>query len=196
MSAAHFTPSHAPSEGPPPWRTVAALHDAFGRLYNFLMVVACLLLLVMVASITVDVLLRNVDIPTVPRGFPASNDISEYALYLCTLLAAPWLLRAGQHIRVDIVLRAIPARAAWVCEWVSDILAATACATLAWVGVVMTYQSYTSDALQIKSIVVPEWWIMAALPLAFALLAIEFGFRMWRLSRSPRSPRADAVSAS
>ena len=31
-------------------------------------------------------------------------------LYLITLLTAPWLLRQGQHIRVDIVLRLVPPR--------------------------------------------------------------------------------------
>ena len=50
----------------------------------------------------------------------ASNELSEDILYLMTLLAAPWLLRQGQHIRVDIILRALPPRAAWLLEWVGD----------------------------------------------------------------------------
>jgi TRAP-type C4-dicarboxylate transport system permease small subunit len=168
---------------------------AFGRLYDFMMVLACLLLLVMVGSITIDVLLRNVEIPGLPRGFPASNDISESALYFCTLLGAPWLLRAGQHIRVDIVLRAIPAKVAYGCEWLSDVMAFAACVVVAWMGTVMTFKSYTSGAIQIKSVVIPEWWVMAPLPIAFALLAIEFVFRMWRLAQGPQVPRSDAVSA-
>ena len=118
-SMAHQLPLVAPAEG----RTMETAQAAFGRLYDLMMVVACVLLLVMVGTITLDVLLRNVEIPGVPRGFPASNDISEYALYFCTLLGAPWLLRAGQHIRVDIVLRAIPARLAYGCEWLSDVMA-------------------------------------------------------------------------
>ena len=181
----------APAAG----RTMDTAQAAFGRLYDLMMVLACLLLLVMVCTITLDVLLRNVEIPGVPRGFPASNDISEYALYFCTLLGAPWLLRAGQHIRVDIVLRAIPARLAYGCEWLSDMMAFAGCVALAWMGVVMTFKSYASGAIQIKSVVIPEWWVMAPLPIAFALLAIEFAFRMWRLAQGPKEPRSDAVSA-
>src|SRR5205823_6605474 len=124
----------------PAGNSMETLQAAFGRLYDFLMALACLLLLVMVGSITLDVLLRNVEIPGLPRGFTASNDISEYALYFCTLLAAPWLLRAGQHIRVDILLRAIPARLAWTCEWLSDVMALTGCVVVAWMGVVMAYR--------------------------------------------------------
>jgi len=190
-SMAHQHALVAPAAG----RTMDTAQAAFGRLYDLMMVVACLLLLVMVSTITLDVLLRNVEIPGVPRGFPASNDISEYALYFCTLLGAPWLLRAGQHIRVDIVLRAIPARLAYGCEWLSDVMACAGCVALAWMGVVMTFKSYASGAIQIKSVVIPEWWAMAPLPMAFALLAIEFAFRMWRLAHGPKEPRSDAVSA-
>jgi TRAP-type transport system small permease protein len=171
------------------------LQAAFGRLNEFLMTVACLLLLAMVGSITLDVLLRNVAIPGMPRGFVASNDVSEYALYFCTLLGAPWLLRAGQHIRVDIVLRAIPKQLAWAFEWLSDSLGVAACLVATWMGVLMAVRSHAAEAMQTRSLVLPEWWFLAALPVAFALLAMEFVFRMWRLAHGPKEPRADAVSA-
>lgn len=180
---------------PAPRHGMETMQAAFGRLFELMMLLACLLLLVMVTSITLDVVLRNVEISGLPRGFPASNDISEYALYFCTLLGAPWLLRAGQHIRVDIVLRAIPPRLAYLCEWLSDVMALAGCVVLAWMGVIMTFKSSASGAIQIKSIVIPEWWVMAPLPIAFALLAIEFAFRMWRLAQGPHEPRSDAVSA-
>jgi TRAP-type C4-dicarboxylate transport system permease small subunit len=172
-----------------------ALQCAMGRLYAAMTALASLLLLLMVVAITIDVLLRNAEFAGLPRGFPASNDLSEYGLYFCTLLAAPGLLRAGQHIRVDILLRAIPPRLAWACEWLSDVLALVCCAVLAWVGVVMAARSYASGAVQIKSVIVPEWWLLAPLPVAFGLLALEFAFRMWRLADGPKEPRSHAVSA-
>ena len=55
------------------------------------------LLLVMVVLVTADILLRNIT----RTGFPWANEVSEYALYAMTLLAAPWLLRRGQHVRID-----------------------------------------------------------------------------------------------
>ena len=71
----------------------------------------------MMLIICADVFLRNVRILPGTVGLAWANDLTEAGLYLTTMLAAPWLLRRGQHIRVDIVLRAIPKRAAWVCEW-------------------------------------------------------------------------------
>ncbi|SDH53688.1 TRAP transporter small permease [Variovorax sp. OV700] len=171
------------------------LQAAFGRIYSFMMTLACIVLLVIVGSIAADVLLRNVAVPGLPRGLTAANDISEYGLYFCTLLAAPALLRAGQHIRVDILLRAVPRQVAWACEWVSDAAGLAACAALAWMGWIMVGKSYAAGAMQTRSLVVPEWWLLAGMPIAFALLAIEFAFRMWRLAHGPVEPRSDAVSA-
>jgi len=46
-------------------------------------------------------------------SFLAINLIGA-SLYLITLLTAPGLLRIGQHIRIDIVLRVLPARVGWL----------------------------------------------------------------------------------
>ena len=80
------------------------LAEAYGRLLDGMMLAACILLLAMTFLIGLDVLLRNVG----AGGIPPSNELSEYALYLMTILAAPALLRRGQHIRIDIVLRMFP----------------------------------------------------------------------------------------
>ena len=45
----------------------------------------------------------------------------------------------------------------------------------------------------IKTLVMPEWWLLAPLPVGFALLAIEVLFRMHRLYAGERGPRDDAV---
>ncbi|MEO5883393.1 MAG: TRAP transporter small permease subunit, partial [Caldimonas sp.] len=80
------------------------LEAQFGTLLEALALVASLALLAMMAIICGDVLTRNVAMPGLPRGIAWSNEISELLLYLMTLLAAPWLLREGRHIRVDILL--------------------------------------------------------------------------------------------
>ena len=45
--------------------------------------------------------------PGLPQGLAWSNEVSEVMLFLVTMCVAPWLLRQGQHIRVDILLQAI-----------------------------------------------------------------------------------------
>jgi len=165
---------------------------AYGRLLDGLMLVACLLLLAMAFIIGADVVARNARL----GGIPWSGEVSEDILYLLTLLTAPWLLRQGRHIRVDILLRALPLRLGWLFEWVGDLLGLACSLYFIWYGWKVLATSYQAGAISIKTLVTPEWWLLVPLPLAFLLLAVEFIFRMHRLSRAPRAPRTDAVSAS
>jgi TRAP-type C4-dicarboxylate transport system permease small subunit len=166
--------------------------EIWGRLLDGMMVAACLLLLFMTLLIGADVGLRNV----ARSGISWSNEVSEYVLYVVTLLAAPGLLRAGQHIRVDIMLRALPAWVGWLLEWVGDIIGLGCSLYFVWYGWKVMAASYSSGAISIKTLVLPEWWLMVPMPLAFVAVSVEFVFRMWRLGRAERAPRADAVSAS
>jgi TRAP-type C4-dicarboxylate transport system permease small subunit len=169
-----------------------ALSRCYGHLLDGMLTAAGLLLLLMTAMIGADVLLRNIG----AGGFPPSNELSEDSLYLITLLAAPGLLRQGQHIRIDIVLRALPQRIGWLLEWVGDIVGLICCLIFVWYGAAVAAASFADGSVSIKTLVSPEWWLLAPMPVAFALLAIEFCFRMHRLALAERRPREDAVSAS
>jgi TRAP-type C4-dicarboxylate transport system permease small subunit len=170
---------------------MARLSHWYGRLLDALLLLACLLLLIMTLLIGADVLLRNIGL----GGIAPSNEISEDIIYLLTLLAAPGLLRQGQHIRVDIVLRALPAKVGWLLEWLSDILGVICCLYFVWYGWRVVEASFKSGALSIKTLIMPEWWLLVPMPLTFVLLSVEFLFRMHRLALSERRPRDDAVSA-
>jgi TRAP-type transport system small permease protein len=171
---------------------IDALSRWYGRLLDAMLTVAGVLVFVMTLMIGADVFLRNID----AGGVPPSNELSEDCLYLVTLLAAPGLLRQGQHIRVDIVLRVLPLRLGWFLEWVSDVIGLACCLVFVWYGTGVAMASLADGALSIKTLVLPEWWLLAPMPVAFALLAVEFVFRMHRLAQAERRPREDAVSAS
>lgn len=171
------------------------LSEAYGRFLASLALLGCAILMAMMFIIVGDVALRNIPLPGLPRGLAWSNEISELMLYLITMCVAPWLLRQGQHIRVDIVLQALPPQLAWSLEWVGDLIGLACCLAIAWFGTQAAWSSYQSGAVNIKTLVTPEWWALAPLPLVFVLLGIEMIFRMIRLQRGPRGPRHDAVSA-
>jgi TRAP-type transport system small permease protein len=163
----------------------------YERVLDGLMLTACLLLLGMAVMIGADVVSRNAG----AGGIAVSNELSEDALYLMTLLAAPWLLRQGQHIRIDIILRALPTRVAWLLEWVGDIVGLLCCLYFVWYGTLITAASYSAGSIIIKTLITPEWWTLAPLPVGFVLLGIEFIFRMHRLAVDEIGLRDDAVSA-
>lgn len=161
------------------------------RLYRVLAYAGCLLLLGMLILICADVFVRNLF-----RGsITWANEFSEYSLYLMTLLAAPWLLNKGQHIRVDLLLRALPGHLAWLMEWVVDLSGMACSLVLAWYGWASVWDSMKTGALTMKTVAMPEWWLIAPMPLIFMLMALEFFFRMVRLRYAPRQAREEAVSA-
>jgi len=171
------------------------LEAAYGKLLEIFALLACALVLGMTLMICVDVLLRNVRIFPGMVGLEWANEISEGMLYVITMLTAPWLLRRGQHIRVDIVLRAVPKQAGWLFEWVVDALGLACCLAIAWYGARAALASFQAGSISIKTLVTPEWWLLSVLPVAFLALSIEMLFRMRRLALGERAPRDDAVSA-
>jgi TRAP-type C4-dicarboxylate transport system permease small subunit len=170
---------------------VPRLSAALGVFYHFLAVLAALVLLAMVVMVSADILIRNVT----RGGFSWANEVSEYALYLITLLAAPWLLRRGQHVRLDLVLVLVPPRVAWLMEILADVIGFVVCLVLVRYGLAMTLDSWRLGFITIKNLVFPEWWLLAPLPAIFLLLAIEFVFRFHRLLAGEKARRADAISA-
>jgi TRAP-type C4-dicarboxylate transport system permease small subunit len=168
---------------------VSRLSHACGRLFEALAVVAALALLAMVVLVTADIALRNI----VGITLTWSNEVSEYALYLITLLTAPWLLRRGQHVRLDLVLSVAPNRVAWLMEAAADVVGFVVCLVLLRYSTIMVHEAWRLQAITIKNLFFPEWWILAPLPVAIALLAIEFVFRFQRLL-ADRNRRLDATS--
>jgi TRAP-type transport system small permease protein len=170
------------------------LESAYGRLLELLALAGCALIFGMTLMICADVFLRNVRIVPGMVGLAWANEISEAMLYLITLLTAPWLMRKGQHIRVDIVLRAVPPVVGWMFEWIVDALALGCCALIAYYSARAAIASWAAGSLSIKTLITPEWWLLSALPVAFLALTVEMLFRMRRLWLAPRAPRDDAVS--
>jgi TRAP-type C4-dicarboxylate transport system permease small subunit len=169
---------------------VNKLSSLLGRLFDFFAAAGALLLLAMVTLVTADIVLRN----ALGMGFSWANEVTEYALYIITLLTAPWLLRRGQHVRIDMVLTLVPPRMAWTMEALADIAGLAASLVLIWYGTIMTLQSARLGSLTIKNLVFPEWWLLAPLPLCFVLVALEFIFRFQRLLGAPRTRRLEATS--
>ena len=168
--------------------------ELYGRLLASLALGGCAVLFAMMIIICTDVLLRNVRLIPDVHSVAWANEVTEYSLYLITMLTAPWLLRQAMHIRVDVLLRAIPPRLAWYCEWAADTLALACCLSIALYGVKAVFSSLAIGATVVKVLSIPEWWLLAPLPATFVLLALEMLFRMQRLYAGERGPRSDAVS--
>jgi TRAP-type C4-dicarboxylate transport system permease small subunit len=137
-------------------------------------VAAALLLGAMAFLVTADVLGRNLGLGVIPWIL----DASEYSLPLATFLAAPWLLHQNEHVRLDLLLHALPARAARALDRAASGMGLAVCLVLVLYGARTAVDSARQGALVMKSLVFPEWWLYAPVAPCFALLAIEFARRL------------------
>jgi len=137
----------------------------YGALLKGLAAAAAVLLGVTALAITLDVVARNVGLGTVPWIL----EVSEYVLPLATFLAAPWLLYRNQHVRLDVLLARLP----WL-NAVGNLIGLAVCGVLVVYGVRTILNSQAQGSMVLKSVVFPEWWLYAPVPLCFALLSLEF----------------------
>lgn len=147
---------------------------AYRGLLQTCAVIAALLLGATALAVTGDVVARNVGLGTLPWIL----EVSEYVLPLATFLVAPWLLARNEHVRLDVLLTALPAPLARALAWVGDFLGLAVCAVFVIYGARAIASSAQQGSLVIKSIVFPEWWLYAPVPVCFFLLAIEFVRRL------------------
>lgn len=163
---------------------------AWGHLLAKFALLAGALVVLMVLVICADVLVRNLGL----SNLPWAPEIAEYTLYLSTFFAAPWLLRVGGHVRMDMVLKALPRPIGWALELLTDMIGIAACASLSLASANGAIASARQGSLVFKVLVFPEWWLLVPASVMFAVLAIEFCWRLRRQWRGPRGVREEATS--
>ena len=123
-------------------------------------------------------------------NLPWLHEGAEYGLYVGVFLSAAWVLNKGAHVRVDIIIAALPDRVALRLERMLDIAGALLCAVMCYCGVAGTISEYAFGTLPDKDLRIPNWYMLLVFGLSFALLTVEF------LLRYRRAGKASAVASS
>ena len=157
-------------------RAKAVIGEGYGRLLAGIGYTVAASICAMAVLITIDVGLRAFRI----GNLPWLNEVAEYALYVGTFLAAPWALRLGAHVRIDIIVDGLPDRASRRLEQFVDALGGGVSAVLFYFGCVGTVQAYEFGHMQFKTITLPNWPLLSVFAFAMLLLTIEFSIRFAR----------------
>ncbi len=125
-----------------------------------------------------DVVGRNLGLPSLVWV----NEITEYALPIATLAAAPWLMWRNQHVRLDLLGAVLSTSSKRRVDRVASLLGLVISLVMVWYAVRMLLDSRQAGSLVMKALVFPEWWLYVPVPIGFALLALECGRRVLRPS--------------
>lgn len=121
-----------------------------------------------------DVVGRNLGLPSLVWV----NEVTEYALPIATLAAAPWLMWRNQHVRLDLLGALLSPAAQRHVDRVASLLGLVVSGVMVWYAVRMLLDSKQAGSLVMKALVFPEWWLYVPVPIGFALLALECGRRV------------------
>jgi TRAP-type C4-dicarboxylate transport system permease small subunit len=152
-------------------QVVSKAHAALVAMLGFSAGVALACLAVL---ITIDVTIRNLGV----GNFPWLLEVSEYVLFAATFLAAPWVLRENAHVRVDLLLTALPRTAGRLLAGLADVLGLVISAVLTWYALRVTADALERGDLIYKELVVPEWPFFVVVVVSGCLLIAEFSLRL------------------
>lgn len=129
-----------------------------------------LLIVALALLVTAEVVLRYFF--KSPLGW--SVEVSEYIVLFLTFLAAPWVLKYDQHVRVDVLVESLPNPARRVTRWVGNLIGLAACLILLYYSSVLFYESITTGAMVAKVFRVPRALLVGVIPVGSLLMAAYF----------------------
>jgi TRAP-type C4-dicarboxylate transport system permease small subunit len=146
------------------------LERGFDRLIVVFAWVAGGLMMFALAAVCVDVLMRYF----FNRPLPWVLQISEYVLLYIPFLAAAYVLREESHIRIDILLNRMGRRKRNRVTAATSLLGCGVLLVLAYYGTLITVDYYRRNVPTIKYLKIPEFLVIAVIPLGCFLFALQF----------------------
>ncbi len=136
--------------------------------------VAAAVLGLITVMVCFDVISRNLGF----RSVVWINEVTEYALPIATLAAAPWLMWRNQHVRLDLLGAVLSPAAQRRVDRLSAALGLIVSLLMVWYSIRMLLDSRGAGSIVLKALVFPEWWLYVPVPIGFGLLALECARRV------------------
>ncbi len=168
------------------------LESGFNRFITFLIMLVAASIGLFAIMIPLNLLI----IKTGVGGIWWLNEAIEYALYVGVFIGAPWVLQQGAHVRVDVLVSALPNRLAVPVEKILDLIGAGICSILCVYGYRGMSLEYMFGTLPDKVLRIPNWMMLAVFSMSFFLLAVEFLFRVRRASTIVEEETSNPTKAS
>lgn len=111
------------------------------------------------------------------------QEISVYLLLVCAFLGFAPTMHAGEHIRIDLLVKRFGARARSALEFATCLAIAAFAAIAAWGGYETVRQSLRYGRRSLTLLAVPLWIPQLVVPLGMLLLLAAVLLRAWQAAR-------------
>lgn len=123
------------------------------------------------------------------------TEICEYLMLYLTFFGAPWLLREGGHVNVDIIFIQLPPKLKTPFKLITCSFGAIACCFLFLYGTECTWDFYSRHMTEIKTLNIQKWILMWVIPFGGLLLSIEFLRQMYQNFASSKSGQEKTLNS-
>jgi TRAP-type C4-dicarboxylate transport system permease small subunit len=101
-------------------------------------------------------------------------EVCEYILFTLTFLGAPWLLKKGGHVNVDIVVEHLSKKAREYLNLVSCGVGIFICGVITWFSMTAAWDSYVSGVVVTKTLTIQKYYFLLLITLGYLFLLVEF----------------------
>jgi len=142
----------------------------FDPIIDFMAFLAGLLLVLAVLIVCFEICMRYF----VHKPQIWTVEICEYILFCIAFLGAPWLLKSGGHVNIDIVVTQLSAKGEAYLGIFATGAGVLVSAIICWFGITTSYECYESGVLITKALSVPKHYFLILIPLGYFFLMVEF----------------------
>lgn len=161
------------------------------RVEDALAAVAGVALLALAALVVLGVVLRYVFASPFSWAYAFTTD---YLLTAVFFLALPYTVRAGAHVRIEVLHRALPARVQRWCDVVGIVLSVLFAAALTWGGLLLTLGALSDGDVPPPGgaeLSWPVWTSAVMVPIGAGVLLVRL---LYVLVVHPTTPPEDAAA--
>jgi len=148
----------------------------FDRIIDFMALIAGILLVVAVLIVCWEIGMRYF----VHKPLVWMVEVCEYILFSIAFLGAPWLLKKGGHVSVDVVTEFMGSKNRARMRLFSLTSGILVSAIVSWFSFVTALECYRTGVLVIKTINVPKHYFLLLICLGYLCLLFEFARQLFR----------------
>lgn len=101
-------------------------------------------------------------------------ELQWYLFSLVFLLGAPWALRRGDHVRVDVLYGGLPERGRWWIDLVGGVVFLIPfCVFAIWISIDFVVDSWVEGEMSNDPGGLPRWPLKPVVPIAFGLILLQ-----------------------
>lgn len=148
----------------------------FDRIIDFMALLAGILLVVAVLIVCWEIGMRYF----VHKPLVWMVEVCEYILFSIAFLGAPWLLKKGGHVSVDIVTEFMGSKNRMRMRLLSLSSGILISAVITWFSFITALENYRTGVLVTKTLSVPKHYFFFLICLGYLCLLLEFTRQFFR----------------